>query len=80
MHAGGRANWCKMAALKLVGICIGTAAAAIAALPHLLAPAALPWISLGSTLLLVFAVGLATSALAVWGALRAPLLPALNAE
>jgi putative ABC transport system permease protein len=66
--------------LLLVGICIGTAAAAIAALPHLLAPAALPWISLGSTLLLVFAVGLATSALAIWGALRAPLLPALKAE
>jgi hypothetical protein len=67
--------------LLAVGLAAGTLSALAAVFPHLLASAArLPWLSLASTLLLVFAVGLAASLAAVRGALRAPLIPALREE
>jgi hypothetical protein len=63
------------------GILIGSVAALIAVLPHLLgghAPA--PWLSLFITLASVLAVGGLASWAAVTMALRIPLLPALKAE
>jgi hypothetical protein len=39
-----------------------------------------PWVSLAVTLAVVLVVGMASSALAVRGALRVPLLPELKAE
>jgi len=67
--------------LLLWGILIGSGAALFAVAPHLLrAGSSLPWLTLLSTLLLVFLTGLSASALAVKAALRSPLLPALKEE
>ena len=67
--------------LILLGLLIGSLAALIAVAPHVLSQAGqAPWLSLGLTLLLVFATGLLASLLAVFAALRQPLLPALKAE
>ncbi len=67
--------------LLLVGSLVGSLAALIAVAPHLAAPGvAVPWLSLLGTLVLVILVGVAASAVAVFWALRAPLLPALKAE
>ncbi len=65
--------------LLLIGILIGTVSALIAVAPHLTTPGAqAPWLSLVMTLVLVFLVGMAASAIAVYFALRSPLLPALK--
>ncbi len=67
--------------LLLWGILIGSGAALLAVAPHVLqAGASVPWFSLMTTLLLVFATGMATCALAMRAALRAALLPALKEE
>ena len=65
--------------LLLIGILIGTVSALIAVAPHLITPGAqAPWSSLVMTLVSVFLVGMAASAIAVYFALRRPLLPALK--
>ena len=65
--------------LLLIGILIGTASALIAVGPHLTTPGVqVPWLSLTMTLVSVFLVGTVASALAVYFALRRPLLPALK--
>lgn len=67
--------------LILAGIGIGTVAAIIAVLPHILADfKQVPWLPLVITLAVVFLCGLAASGLAVISVLRFPLLPALKAE
>jgi ABC-type antimicrobial peptide transport system permease subunit len=63
------------------GIFIGSVAALIAVLPHLLGGhTRAPWLSLLITLAAVLVVGLSASWAAVAMALRIPLLPALKAE
>jgi len=65
--------------LLLIGILIGTVSALIAVTPHLTTPGAqVPWLSLTMTLVSVFLVGMAASAIAVYFALCRPLLPALK--
>ena len=65
--------------LLLIGILIGTVSALIAVAPHLTTPGAqVPWFSLVMTLISVFLVGMAASAIAVSLALHRPLLPALK--
>ena len=65
--------------LLLIGILIGTVSALIAVAPHLTTPGArVPWLSLTMTLVSVFLVGVIASAIAVYFALRRPLLPALK--
>jgi len=67
--------------LLLVGLGVGGLAGLAAVAPHLLAGGgAVPWGSLGATLLAVFAVGLLASLTAVAATLRVPLLPVLKAE
>ncbi|MCZ6680833.1 MAG: ABC transporter permease, partial [Candidatus Poribacteria bacterium] len=67
--------------LLAVGILIGSLSALLAVAPHLIAPGGrVPWFSLLTTLILVFLVGIISSAVAVFFALRRPLLPALKAE
>ncbi|MDZ7362202.1 MAG: FtsX-like permease family protein [candidate division KSB1 bacterium] len=67
--------------LMICGILIGSFSALVAVLPHLLAGyAQTPWLSLASTLALVFVIGLLASLVAVSTILRIPLLPALKAE
>ena len=65
--------------LLLIGILIGTVSALIAVVPHLTTPGAqVPWLSLTMTLGSVLLVGVVASAIAVYFALRRPLLPALK--
>ena len=67
--------------LLLIGILIGTVSALIAVAPHLATPGVqVPWLSLTMTLVSVFLVGIAASAIAVYFALHRPLLPALKHE
>ena len=67
--------------LLLSGLGIGCTAAIVALVPHwLLHDAGVPWQTLGALLLIVTATGLAAGALALRGALRAPLLPALRGD
>ena len=67
--------------LLLTGILIGTVSALTAVSPHLMAPGThVPWLSLLMTLILVFFVGIIASAVAVFFALRRPLLPALKRD
>ncbi|MDX1502385.1 MAG: FtsX-like permease family protein [Thermoanaerobaculia bacterium] len=69
------------AILLLAGVGIGAVAGLAAAAPHLSAGGeTVPWLSLGLTLLVVVAVGMLASTLAVAGTLRTPLLGALKAE
>ena len=69
------------AVLLTTGLAVGTLAAVLAVLPHLLhRAAAAPWASLAVTLLAVLLVGLAAGALAVRAVVRAPLLAALREE
>jgi len=66
--------------LLLIGLAIGAGAGAAATTPHLIAVGArLPWQSLTLTLAAVFAVGMASSALAVRAVARLPLLASLRA-
>ena len=67
--------------LLLAGLSVGSLAAAVALLPHLFGgEAAIPWMSLGATVLLVLLVGLASSWFAVRAVMEAPLIPALRNE
>ena len=67
--------------LLVMGILIGSFSALISVAPHLIVPgASIPWLSLVITLSVVFLVGMIASAVAVFFALRTPLLPALKAE
>jgi ABC-type antimicrobial peptide transport system permease subunit len=65
--------------LLVVGVAVGTFSALAAVGPGL-AGRPLPWTSLAATLAAVLVVGMLSSAVAVAGALRVPLLPALKAE
>lgn len=67
--------------LLLTGILIGTVSALIAVAPHLTTPGApVPWLSLLTTLVSVFLVGMVASGIAVSFALRRPLLPGLKRD
>lgn len=67
--------------LLVAGLACGVVAAVVAVLPHLASgKAAIPWASLGATLLLVAAVGLVAGLGAVRAVLAAPLLAALRGE
>ena len=67
--------------LMLVGLAIGSVSALIAVAPHVMSYGALiPWGSLALTLVIIYGAGLIASAIAVFYALRAPLLPALKQE
>jgi hypothetical protein len=69
------------ALLLCCGLAIGVGAALVAIAPHLLAGgAAIPWSSLGVTLLIVLVAGLLAGMWAVSATLRAPLLAALRGE
>jgi putative ABC transport system permease protein len=69
------------ALLLTAGLGVGTLAASLAVLPHLLhRGAAAPWASLAATLAAVLIVGLAAGALAVRAVVSARLLPALREE
>jgi len=65
--------------LLLIGLAIGTGAALIGAAPRL-AQIHISWTSLGLTLAAIAVVGMLASVMAVSGALRVPLAPALKAE
>jgi ABC-type lipoprotein release transport system permease subunit len=63
------------------GIGIGAIAGLVAAAPRLISSGqGVPWLSLGGTLAMVFAVGSLAGWLAVRGSVGVPLLPALRAE
>ena len=67
--------------LMFVGLAIGSVSALIAVAPHVMSYGALiPWGSLALTLIIIYGAGLIASAIAVFYALRAPLLPALKQE
>jgi hypothetical protein len=67
--------------LLIVGLGIGTTAALLAVLPHLVARGgAIPWVDLLGLLGLVLVAGLAAESAAVAATLRAPLVPALRRE
>ena len=65
--------------LLVIGTVVGSAAALIAVAPRL-AAIHVPWTPLVVTLGAVLVVGMLSSIVAVAGALRTPLLPALKAE
>lgn len=65
--------------LLSIGLAIGAGAALIGAAPRL-ARIHISWTGLGLTLATIAAVGMLASIVAVFGALRVPLLPALKAE
>jgi ABC-type antimicrobial peptide transport system permease subunit len=63
------------------GLVIGTAAGALALVPHVLDTSLhLPWSSLAATTAAVVGAGLLAAALGVAAVMRTPLLPALKAE
>ncbi len=67
--------------LLVVGLASGTASAMAAMAPHIAARAdELPLGSIGGTLAIVFAAGLASSVVAVRATTRTPLVPALRAD
>jgi ABC-type antimicrobial peptide transport system permease subunit len=67
--------------LLVVGLAIGTLSAAMAISPrYLLGAVEVPWTSLLPTLCAVLVVGMLASVIAVAGALRVPLLPALKRD
>ncbi len=77
----GRMVLMENAFLLATGVTIGALAALIAISPRfLLGSLTLPWTTLGLALAAVLAVGMLASGVAVFGALRIPLLPALKAE
>jgi ABC-type antimicrobial peptide transport system permease subunit len=65
--------------LLVIGTVEGSAAALIAVAPRL-ATIHVPWLPLAATLGAVLVTGMLSSVVAVAGALRTPLLPALKAE
>jgi ABC-type antimicrobial peptide transport system permease subunit len=67
--------------LLLLGLAVGAVAALLSITPQLVSGAgAVPWGNLGLLFAVVLAAGLAAGALAVAGALRAPIVPALRRE
>jgi ABC-type lipoprotein release transport system permease subunit len=67
--------------LLVGGLGIGALAAVVSLLPHLFSgSAAIPWTSLGGTVLLILVVGLIAGLSAVRAVLVAPMLPALRGE
>lgn len=65
----------------LLGILLGSAAAIIAVLPHLLSSgASVPWLSLSGLMIFVFVFGVAASILAITRAMKTALLPALKSN
>ncbi len=67
--------------LLVVGTAIGSTAALIAVAPRFIGGGfELPWASLGLILVAVLTAGIASSVLAVAGALRVPLLPVLKGD
>lgn len=67
--------------LLIVGLTVGSAAGLIAVAPHLVSGGIqVPWGSLATILLAVFATGLLSSLAAVARSLRVPLLPALKTD
>jgi ABC-type antimicrobial peptide transport system permease subunit len=69
------------ALLLVVGLAVGAVAGAAATAPHLATVGQpLPWISLGLTLLAVFAIGMTSSILAVRTVARMPLLASLRSR
>ena len=65
--------------LLIAGLGIGTVAALVTLLPHLLAGgAAIPWLSLAATLATVLSIGLLAGLAAVRAVLHAPVLAALR--
>ena len=63
----------------VVGMLIG-ALSALAAVAPRLTTVHVPWVSLLATLAVIVVVGMLSSTVAVYGALRVPLLPVLKAE
>ena len=73
--------WAENGLLLLIGILIGSFSALIAVAPRLITPGThAPWLSLLITLIFVFLIGTIASGVAVFFALRSPLLPALKGE
>lgn len=68
--------------LLAVSMLIGSFSAIVAVSPHVISPAGahVPWLSLAITLMAVFLVGIAASAVSVYFSLRTPLLPVLKSE
>jgi ABC-type antimicrobial peptide transport system permease subunit len=80
----GQLAWlvlCENAFLLAWGLVVGTIAALVAMMPHLLGIGAdVPWSSCGVMLAGVFVVGMASGFAAVRAALRTPVLQSLRAE
>jgi len=73
--------WVENAVLVVAGLAAGLVSAAVVVAPHLVTRAApFPWASLLAMFALIGLAGMAAGALALIGALREPLLPALRAE
>ena len=67
------------AALLIAGLAIGSLAAIVVLLPHLLAGgAAIPWLSLAAMLLIILLAGLLAGSIAVRACMRSSLVPALR--
>jgi ABC-type antimicrobial peptide transport system permease subunit len=67
--------------LVLLGLAVGTIAALVAVVPHLVERATeAPWLGVAGLLALMLVVGLAAGSLAAASILRTPLLPALRRE
>jgi hypothetical protein len=67
--------------LLLLGLLLGAAAALLSIMPQLVrGSGSVPWGNLGLLFALVCAAGLLAGALAVYGTLRAPIVPALRRE
>jgi putative ABC transport system permease protein len=82
-YSRGELGWLilsESAALLLSGVLLGGGAALVAALSSGGAGPDVPWGGIAAILSLVLAAGLGSSALAVFSALRTPVLPALRRE
>ena len=69
------------ALILLWGLFAGAGSAILATSPNLLSRGAdLPWISLATLLLIVFATGMLAASFAIWGAIRLPIVATLRGE
>lgn len=79
-----RISWVVLAENLLLiaaGLATGALAAAVAIAPHVITrPDSIPWVSLSVTLISVLAAGSAAAAIAVWTAVRGPLVAGLRHE
>ena len=66
--------------LLFLGLLAGTVSAVVAVLPALRGGASFSWAGLSGALVLVFASGMLSSAVALRAALAAPLIPSLRRE